>query len=354
MLLGDPIVGIENVTYDDVHGFGARQPKDLPSPKEPTAAQRARHDCTHLPYEPWCPICVSGKRGNSHHRPSHEALRAIPFVVADYAFLRNEMDEDLATVLVIKVLPFKIFFACLVSVKGPDLPVVQRVAQLFKDLGLVHFVYRSDQESAIKSLLDQAVITSGRSGKSYDDLTEQEKTDVGIMEELDADDYKQPDSSSVASDRILVATPERSMPGESPSNGIAERAVQQLEDQIRTMKLAPEARLKVRIPMDHPIMAWMVEHASHLLTKYHVGPDGRTGFGRLHGKEVSERICEFGERVLYYVPKKLRSKMDARWKYGVFVGRAMHSDINYIALTDGSVTQARAMARLASCARWSG
>ena len=231
--------------------------------------------------------------------------------------------------------------------------MLQRIAQLFKDPGLVHFVYRSYQESATKSLLDQAVITSGRSGTSYGDLAEQEKTDVGIMEELDADDYKQPDSSPVASDRILVATPERSMPGESPSNGIAERAVQQLEDQVRTMKLALEARLKVRIPMDHPIMAWMVEHASHLLTKYHVGPDGRTGFGRLHGKEVRERICEFGERVLYYVPKKLRSKMDARWKYGVFVARAMHSDINCIALTDGSVTQARAMVRLVSGARWS-
>ena len=95
VLLGDPIVGVEKVTFDSVHGYGAREPKVLSSPKEATTAQRARHDCTHLPYEPWCPFCVAGKRGNSHHRPSHEALRAIPLVVADYAFLRNEADQSM-------------------------------------------------------------------------------------------------------------------------------------------------------------------------------------------------------------------------------------------------------------------
>ena len=119
------------------------------------------------------------------------------------------------------------------------------------------------------------------------------------------------------------------------------------------MKAALESRLNAKIPMNHAIMTWMVEHSAQLLTKYMRGPDGRTGYGRLHGKEVTERICEFGERILYYVPRKMRSKMDPRWRYGVFVGRSMNSDQNYIALTDGSITTARAMVRLVPSARWS-
>ena len=240
----------------------------------------------------------------------------------------------------------------MVDVKGADEVVVQRLAQLFKDLGLVHFVYRSDKEPAIRAMFEQAIILSGRSGKAFAEADNAEKEAISVMEELDEDDGKLL-PSPMESERILVAVPEHSMPGESQSNGIAERAVQQVEDHLRTLKTAYEARLKARIPMNHPVMHWMVEHASHLLSKYMIGPDGRTGYGRLHGKEVTERICEFGERILHYIPRKMRAKMDSRWKYGIFLGRSMHSDQNFVGLMDGSVTTARAMVRLVPSARWS-
>ena len=98
--------------------------------------------------------------------------------------------------------------------------------------------------------------------------------------------------------------------------------------------------------MSHPVMRWLIEHVVLLLNKYQVGTDGRTAYGRLHGKEVRERICEFGEKILYFVPKQNRAPMALRWRYGVFLGRAMNADQNYIGLADGSVTQARAMVRL--------
>ena len=49
-VLGEPIVGRESVTYSEKTGQGALQVKPLPSPKEPTAAEKARHNITHLPY----------------------------------------------------------------------------------------------------------------------------------------------------------------------------------------------------------------------------------------------------------------------------------------------------------------
>ena len=74
--------------------------------------------------------------------------------------------------------------------------------------------------------------------------------------------------------------------------------------------VALEARLKIPIPTDHPLLAWAIEHAAYVLNKYQIGPDNRTPWGRLHGRETAERICEFGERILWFVPKRIRHRLD--------------------------------------------
>ena len=125
-----------------------------------------------------------------------------------------------------------------------------------------------------------------------------------------------------------VAIPEKTHPGELQSNGKAERAVRSIMDMVRTLKAALEARLQVRIPCSHPLIRWLVGHAAWILNVFVLGPDGRTAYGRLHGVEARERVAEFGERVLFYTPKKSRAKLDAIWKHGVFLGRVLGSDQN--------------------------
>lgn len=120
--------------------------------------------------------------------------------------------------------------------------------------------------------------------------------------------------NEVAIDKSLIAVPEHSHPGESQSNGLAERSFQELVGQLRTLKLSLETRLKVRLPCSHPVFSWLVEHSAYVLNHYQLGLDGRTAHRRLHGQEVSECVAEFWERVLYYVPKKQRSKLDVRWQ----------------------------------------
>ena len=122
--------------------------------------------------------------------------------------------------------------------KGPDATLVQRIARWTKEIGLLHYTYRSDREIALRALLRQASIMAG------------------IPEDQIAED-NDPDSDVEDMD-IRAAVPEESAPGESQSNGAAERAVRSLEDQIRTMKLALEARLSCQIPTDHIIMRWLV------------------------------------------------------------------------------------------------
>ena len=118
--------------------------------------------------------------------------------------------------------------------------------------------------------------------------------------------------------------------------------------------MALEARLGLTkpIPCSHPVVAWLFQHSAWLLSKYSLNPDGRTPWGLLHGREARERIGELGEKVLFYLPKKTRAKMDARWRYGTFLGRALSSDQNLIATADGSITRARAMVRVVPSSRW--
>ena len=115
--------------------------------------------------------------------------------------------------------------------------------------------------------------------------------------------------------------------------------------------VALQARIKIPIPCQHPLMGWIVHHAAYLLNRYQLGRDGRTAWGRLHGKESHERTCELGENILWYVPKRLRSKLDQKWRYGAFLGRSLNSDQNHVVVADGSMVRARAIVRLVLAAR---
>ena len=341
-------MGIEHTTLDD-HGPGAIGVEPMAAPPELTPAQWAKHSLTHLPYHPGCSICRACKRPNSAHVKSHEADRTIPLLVGDYAFCRDSKDEGLATLLVLRLFPYRLIFSFVVAAKGPDPLVVTRIAKLITDCGLMHFAYRSDKEPAIISMIQEACAMAGRSGVHV-------KSDDEAEAALDDGDSNtgeiQEDAHPRVVDRAHIAVPEHSHPGESQSNGLAERAVQDLVNHVRVLKLALETNINARLPAEHPVMAWLVEHAAYLLNRCVLGTDGRTAWGRLHGKEATERICQFGEKVLWYVPKKQRAKLDVRWRHGVFLGRSMNSDQNYIGLSDGSVTCARAMVRMVHRKRW--
>ena len=58
----------------------------MPVPAAPTAKQRAEHAITHLPYQPWCPDCVSGKGIEAQHRQSAADTSAERVLQIDYAF----------------------------------------------------------------------------------------------------------------------------------------------------------------------------------------------------------------------------------------------------------------------------
>lgn len=357
-VLGDPIVGLEVIPLDE-HGPGALPARALASPPAPTPAQRAAHNLTHAKYESWCPFCVSCKRPNDHHR-SQPNDRLQPLLVGEYAFIRNAGDDELVPVLICRLKPHGVYFATVVPETGVHPWVAERLARFILECWLIQFSYRADREPSIVALFQEACRLSGRKGEDVTpapkdkDASSTSSTQTFEMQPGDIPAAEEEQAPPAVKLPAVIGVPEHSHPGESQSNGFAEAAAKNVVSQARTLKAALEYNLKMSkpIPCNHPVVHWLFEHAAWVLSKFVVDAEGRTAYGRLHGREPRERICEFGEQILFYLPEKSRAKMNARWRYGIFVGRAMASDQNVIALSDGSVTRARAMTRVVPSARW--
>ena len=134
--------------------------------------------------------------------------------------------------------------------------------------GRLNFSYMCDQEGSLRTMVEEAIQLSKGRGE------------------------------------WLGALPQNSAVGESQSNGRAERAVQRVEDHIRTLLGELESRLGQQPQPDQPALSWLVEYSAVLLNKYHVNDStGRTAFESLHGSSASERLAHFGEGAFFLLPK---------------------------------------------------
>ena len=94
--------------------------------------------------------------------------------------------------------------------------------------------------------------------------------------------------------------PRFSPKGKSAANGVVEKAVQEVEGQVRTMILALESRIGCKLELDHPVMYWLVEYASELINRIKVQDhDYKTSYHRTYGKPDYQALAEFGEAVHY-------------------------------------------------------
>ena len=88
--------------------------------------------------------------------------------------------------------------------------------------------------------------------------------------------------------------PEESPKKSSGSNGIAERAVQELEGQIRVLFLGLQGRLGRELDAREGIVAFIPEYAAYLYNRLHRGDDGKVPYERMKGKKVSVLGVELG------------------------------------------------------------
>jgi hypothetical protein len=93
--------------------------------------------------------------------------------------------------------------------------------------------------------------------------------------------------------------------GSKGSNGIVERAVQSVEQCLRTMKSSLGERMNVKIDVLHPVNSWLCEYTSYMTNRVEVGNDGKTAYERTKGKRAEVAGLEFAEKVMWnYHPGK--------------------------------------------------
>ena len=100
--------------------------------------------------------------------------------------------------------------------------------------------------------------------------------------------------------------PRRTVPINPPAydplaNGAIERTVQEVNAELRKLKMQLEQRVKVMISSDAPVMDWALEHAAFLLTRMLVRADGKTAYERAKGKPWRQRLLPFGETCMYQI-----------------------------------------------------
>ena len=86
---------------------------------------------------------------------------------------------------------------------------------------------------------------------------------------------------------------------QAPQKSHSNLGVRLLRGLFRAVKLCLGQRTNTQIPVDHPMIAWIMEHASLLLNAPVRGTDGVTSWKRVRGPVVGQPLVGLGENVPY-------------------------------------------------------
>ena len=111
----------------------------------------------------------------------------------------------------------------------------------------------------------------------------------------------------------IEIVPEESQAYVSPTNGIAEQAIQAIERKVRTLKFSVEQLHGVKLPPNHPLLVWAVEYAGQIESRTHRYTGvGRTAFELRRGKPYKRKLPPFGEKVMALTLGKKKMKSEYR------------------------------------------
>ena len=331
----------EEVVVQEEQTEESEQLKVAVDPGQPTKKQVEEHRTRgHVPYRSWCRWCNLGRGRCLQHQKKGTPI--IPIVGLDYFFLtesgtktRKELGMDDAELtearakgevvkcIIVRCLKSKSVFSHFIPVKGVDEDgfVVGLVTNIIEWLGYSRIILKSDNEPAIQALVRQSL--------------EMIKVEVKDIEQISAESPPAYDSQA---------------------NGGTEVGVRIVRGMLRTLKLCLEARINKHIPVSHPVMAWLLEHACLVLTASVRGTDGITAWMRVRGRPFAQQMIGFGESVLYKFPSKgpkhaPQGNVGPLGDDGIFLGFSWFSN-TFIVGTKNGVIAVRSVTRKPESDRW--
>ena len=109
------------------------------------------------------------------------------------------------------------------------------------------------------------------------------------------------------------------------------------------MKLCTEARIDKFIAVDHPVVAWLLEHTCLILSVRVRGSDGLTAWAHVRGRAFNQRMLSFLESVFYKLPitgpqAAPDGNMGTRWAVGTFLGYCRSSNCYLVGTATGVIS----------------
>ena len=137
--------------------------------------------------------------------------------------------------------------------------------------------------------------------------------------------------------------------------------MQDVIGQVRSLKLALEARIGGSIGDTTAVMDWIVEHAAYVLSRFSVGHDSMTPYERLTGRKWIRAMVELGEVVLdkfasrqlgYGKKKAQKNKLMPRSIRCVLVGQMLGTGEHVVIKPNGDAARCRTVFGVPPDDRW--
>jgi hypothetical protein len=223
---------------------------------------------------------------------------------------------ELVKCLLVRCFATKAVFAHVVPCKGidDDAIAVELVVKDVAWLGHVRLYLKADNERSLQALVRATLLRS--------------KVVIEDLEQLGQ---------------------EMPQPYDSPSNGGIEVGVRNIRKDFRCMRMDLEERLGCKIPIAHPIMAWLLRHVAFIQCIMIKGDDGLTPWTRVKGRPFCLRLTGFAERVFWKLPGKgpqhqPDGNMAPTWGEGLFLGYSSMMN-SYLVASKNGVKVTRAVTR---------
>ena len=244
--------------------YVAQRPKALKQPSEPTLTERLEHELTHLPFRPWCDVCV---RSKSRQSKSRKLSMKQPVLQMDFSFLGDSphAKEQITILNVVDVLT-NMALSVVIPTKARAPYSQAELRRFVLETGRTFGILQCDPEPALKALA--ASVTGEVGGLSL------RQTPVG---------WKQ-------------------------AQGTVGNMQATLYGQIKALRLEIEKRYGVELSVHSALFTWVVRHAQWLINRYLCNAEGTTAFERRWGKRYAGFLCRFGETVLFRKPHTVKGQ----------------------------------------------
>ena len=251
------------------------QPRETySSTRQPSERERRLHEITHLPFRQWCPFCVAGKSRSDYKHPVEveEVLqREFPVLQLDIMFAPS---GNSVLLIIDTWTRYVNVFAAAMKTKSAK-SVATSISEFLGILGYFRKIeIGSDNEPVIVSGIKQAQILRAKSG--LETIVQQSKSfDKG-------------------------------------RTAVAERAIQTVRSQARTLVNNVEHQIESKFPDAHPIYMWALLHSAWLINGSHVHSAlGCPPYQSLFGRPYKGRVANFGQD-MHGISQK-ESKYKAQW-----------------------------------------